>query len=497
MAELEEVFQIIEEGDIQNPSLRGKLSTLRQLVKEEKNLELTIEQEKLLVKLFQSRDGKTRKNLALLLGAIGTDEIVEDLFKAYKKEEQRFVKSAYLIAMAQRDYRNYVRDFKEEIEELQKSEITDENRKHMQEQLRELTKLVVAMEGVLKHKFIGSHEDSHIVLLTNKNCVEATSKQMISLQPIEFRSGVRVTTNRLQKLLPIRTYHELLFVVDGMKLLPSDMVSCAKKIVQSDLIEFLKKRHEGSTPFYFRVELKTSLPLDKKSELVKKLITYIEQDSHRELINSTTNYEIEIRLVENQEGNYYTFVKLYTIRDVRFEYRSESVSTSIKPVDAALLVELAKPYMKIDARVLDPFCGVGTMLIERQKVVKANTSYGIDYLGEAITKAHRNTELAGQIIHYVNKDFFAFTHEYVFDEIFTNMPFAMGRTTKEEITVLYERFFVQSKIHLEVDGQIIMYTHDCELAKTLAKKNGYEVIEQFPILTKKHTDLLILYRKDK
>ena len=33
-----------------------------------------------------------------------------------------------------------------------------------------------------------------------------------------------------------------------------------------------------------------------------------------------------------------------------------------------MIVALAEPYLKENAQILDPFCGVGTMLIERISV---------------------------------------------------------------------------------------------------------------------------------
>ena len=175
------------------------------------------------------------------------------------------------------------------------------------------------------------------------------------------------------------------------------------------------------------------MELDKRSAFAKALSSEIERKSKRELINTTSNYEFEIRLIENNVGTFNILVKLYTIKDRRFTYRMNVLPTSIKPVNAALTVELAKKYMKEEAQVLDPFCGVGTMLIERHKAVKANTTYGIDIYGQAIDMARENTERARQIIHYINRDFADFTHEYYFDEIITNMPFAIGRKTESEI----------------------------------------------------------------
>ncbi len=51
------------------------------------------------------------------------------------------------------------------------------------------------------------------------------------------------------------------------------------------------------------------------------------------------------------------------------------------------ITQLAKDYLKEEAQVLDPFCGVGTMLIERNQVKKAKVMYGVDLYGEAIDGA--------------------------------------------------------------------------------------------------------------
>ena len=271
-----------------------------------------------------------------------------------------------------------------------------------------------------------------------------------------------------------------------------DAIKAAATISSSDLLNVLKKAHSGTTPFYFRVEIKSKIPLDKKSIFAKKFSSELERLSSRQLLNSPTNYEFEIRLIENKIGTFNVLVKFNTIKDERFDYRVENISSSIKPVNAALLVALAKDYMIDNARVLDPFCGVGTMLIERQKIVKANTSYGIDILSDAINKAKINTEAAGQIIHYINRDFFDFTHEYVFDEIFTNMPFRIGRKTEEEIYELYRKFFDKAKEFLTQDGTIIMYSHNRDYVSQLTKENRFTIVKEFEIMDKEETFLFII-----
>ena len=196
--------------------------------------------------------------------------------------------------------------------------------------------------------------------------------------------------------------------------------------------------------------------------------------------------------MENKDGRFNVMVKLFTLEDNRFDYRKEVVAASIRPVNAALLVQVAKEYMMEDARVLDPFCGVGTMLIERQKKINADTSYGLDIFEEAIEKARRNTEAAGQLIHYVNRDCFTFTHEYLFDEIFTNMPFAQGRKTPAEIYDIYVRFFETAGELVTPNGMIMLYTHDKAYVDKLALKEGYVVLKKCQINVKEDTWLYVL-----
>ena len=99
-----------------------------------------------------------------------------------------------------------------------------------------------------------------------------------------------------------------------------------------------------------------------------------------------------------------------------------AIAMSIHPATAAMLMYLAKPYLKENAQILDPCCGVGTMLIERDILVPAREKYGIDIFGDAIDMARENAALAGEKINFIHRDYFDFKHDYKFDEIVTNMP---------------------------------------------------------------------------
>lgn len=489
------IEEIVE--NIQNDiDLRKNLSQLRKEIKE-KSAKLSLlyklgNNYNLFTDLLDNEDPKVRKNVALLIGELEIQQALDLLYARYKVEDKLFIKSSYITAMGRIDCRKYLDNFKERIKILSKEEVTIENKKHILEELKELSDIIVKYEGIKEHKFIGYKKQSNMVLLTNRNYVDATLGQLVGIKAKEFNAGIMLQTDHLEEVLSIRTYQEALFVIPGMKSVIADANEAANIIVQSSLIKFLLERHEGGAPFYFRVEVKSKMPLDKKSEFAKKLSSEIELLSDRKLINNTSNYEFEIRAIQNREGEYNLLVKLFTIVDDRFAYRQNVIATSIKPVNAALVAELAKDYMKADAKVLDPFCGVGTMLIERHKRVKANTMYGIDLLEDAIDGARLNTKQAHQIAHYINKDFFEFTHEYLFDEVITNMPFQIGRVTQEEIIELYSKFFIKIKQHLNQDGVVIMYSHDKDIVKKLAPQNGFEILKVFEISMKEGTYLFIL-----
>lgn len=474
---------------------RTLLSELRKGIKERENFGIVYdkvcEDTDFFMSLLSNEDPKTRKNAALLLGDLGIEEALDELWAAYEAETQLFVKSAYLSALSHLDYDILMPKLHERYTLLSSETLTEENRKHFEEELRVLNDMLVAREGINTHIFKGYLNEHDCILLTNRSYKDITANQLAGEELLPFSSGVRVKTSNLKKVLEIRTYSELLFVIPGMEICPANPDMLAAKIAASGLIEMLKADHKGLLPFYFRLEIKSRQPLDKKTVFAKRLASAIEQATNHTLINSPHDYEFELRMIEDKNGNYHTLIKYMTIPDVRFDYRQEHVSSSIKPSTAALLVELAKDYMVKDAQVLDPFCGVATMLIERQMVVKANTSYGIDTSLEAIEKAKQNTLNAGQIIHFVNRNFFTFTHEYLFDEIFTNMPWAIGKVSQHDINDIYRNFFIQAKSVLKPQGTIILYTHDADLAQYFGLLHGYTLKKSYPVLEKAGTALMI------
>lgn len=448
--------------------------------------------------LLKDEDPKIRKNVAQILGQLGVQDSLTHLYEAYKREETLFVRGSYLAAMKELDYRKYLEPLKERLEQLKNMAVPEESRKHIQEELRLLQDMIVTMEGYQKHSFTGWEEPSDVILMTNRNFRQVTADHLTDCETQMLHAGVQVHTEHLKEIYQIRTFSQLLFVLKDCRILKAgipwetaktkDMDLAAKQIAKqisdSSLLSFLEKRHQGKPPFYFRIECKSSMSLKQKSVFTRKLAFYLQQETEESLLNSTSHYEVELRLIENKSGDFHFLVKLFTYKDPRFSYRREAMSTSIQPPVAALVMELAKDYLKEGAQVLDPFCGVGTMLIERSRFCETGDLYGVDLFGKGIQAARRNTERAGLLVNYVNRDFFDFTHTYLFDEVVTNMPRVIGKKTKEEITRLYEKFWEKIQTHLVNGGILLMYSYDGDILRETILEEVFQMEEVFEISKK-------------
>ncbi|MBP3676848.1 MAG: methyltransferase, partial [Agathobacter sp.] len=284
----------------------------------------------------------------------------------------------------------------------------------------------------------------------------------------------------------------MVFPLDIKEYLSDNPVEAAKAICESNIFELLNRLHKEEGEYYFRIECKSAMDLEKRSVFTRKLATELENLSKGQLVNSTSDYEVELRLIANKEGKFFPCLRLLTIKNNRFDYRKNAIAASIHPSTAALIMELAKDYLKEDAQIMDPFCGVGTMLIERNKKVPAREMYGTDIFGEAIAYARENTEAAGVRINYIHRDFMDFKHDYLFNEIVTNMPLR-GAKTKQEMDAFYSAFFEKVPQHLTKDAVVIMYTNEIGFVKKqLRLHKEFSLLQETCMQPKTDFYLLIL-----
>ena len=477
-------------------NIRTNLSSLRQQVKEQEKKEVVfnrvLEKEDLFFSFLKHEDAKTRKNAALLLGDLAYQNAVDVLYDAYVNEGTLFVKASYLQAMAELSVGDKLVPLKEVLAKLVETEPEVENKKHVEEEIRALRKIIISTEGIQKHTPDIKGKKVKVILLTNRTQRETIRRTITCGDASVHPLGVLVENADLEQLMQLRTYREMVFPLQIDGYLTENPVDAAKKVWESGIIELLNDVHKEDSPYYFRIECKSAMDLEKRSTFTRKLGAELESLSKGQLINSTSDYEVELRLIANKDGLFFPCVRLLTIKNHRFDYRKNAIAASIHPSTAALIMELAKDYLKEDAQIMDPFCGVGTMLIERNIKVPAREMYGTDIFGEAIAFARENTEAAGVRVNYIHRDFMDFKHDYLFNEIITNMPLR-GQKTKQEMDAFYGAFFEKVKTHLAKDAVIIMYTNEIGFVKKqLRLHKEFTLLQETCLQPKNDFNLLIM-----
>ena len=479
----------------QKENIRTNLSNLRQLIKaDEAKISVQafiVENEVLVLGFLKHEDAKTRKNAALLLGDMQYQNALEGLMDAYQNEQTLFVKASYLQALMELEIKDELSKLKAWLDELSALEVTLENKKHIDEQIRALRKIIIAHEGISRHEIDIEKKDVDVLLMTNRSQRE-TIRRTITYGTAKIHPlGIEVHTDELSKLIELRTYREIAFLLDTKDFLPAEPVEAAKILAGSNMLSILRLLHTGEGSFYFRIECKSSMDLEARSAFTKKLGAELERQTKGQMINSTSDYEVEIRLIMNKEGNFFPCMLLNTLKSNRFSYRKNAIATSIHPSTAALIMELAKPYLKENAQIMDPFCGVGTMLIERDNAVGTKQMYGTDIFGDAIIYARENSILAGKQINYIHRDFMDFKHEYLFDEIITNMPLR-GKKTKQEMDAFYQKFFDKMPEILNRDAVVILYTNEIGFVKKQLRLHKEFALQQETCLQPKNDFYLLI-----
>lgn len=476
--------------------VRANLIALRDALRDDKNsraLAYLMEGDfGVFCRLLKDEDPKVRRNAAQILGKMKSEDLLPILFNTYKEEKTLYVRADHLKAIAELDYQPLLPELEHILEELRLAGTAPEEAKHVSAEIRMLQDMVMRYHRPRRHRFIGKETPLELILVTNRSQREATARQLQGRTVTMLAGGIRVKAVTVEEILGIRTWSEVLLPVETDPL-PSCRPEKLGRMLAAPVLDRIQGLYQGKEPFLFRIEWKSPMTREKRGILIRRLSDGLEQASGGRLINSVSDYEVELRLLDRKDGSLIPMLKLSGIPDHRFAYRGEYVASSIAPVNAALAVELARPYLKEEAQILDPFCGVGTMLIERNYAVHAGTMYGVDIFGEAIDKARRNTEHAGMRAYYINKDFFAFGHEYLFDEIITDMPQVTASRPKQEIRELYLRFFEKAGDCLKEEAVLVLYATEPQFVlEALREHTRYRLVKRYIVNEKNGTTVFVI-----
>lgn len=462
----------------ENP--RGILSVIRDIIKKEKPRGIFMRamgsSKGKLGEFLQHSDPKVRKNVCGIISELGDSAYLESLYSAYDSEEQLFVKSSYILAIgncggildAEKLTSIYEELIKKEKAKIDNSE-NKKDEKHINEEKRALTKSIAKLSPPVKHEFIGFKNPVPMILTTMNDHFQMTLMDLKqkSINGTLVTEGIHIKEKDIKNIYTCRTFYELLFPLEACNKLELNYKTIAAAIVKADIVSFLNQCHgsDKNTPFWYRVEYRTTDYSKDRSEFVKNLSRELDEISGGNLKNSPSSYEIEIRIVE-ENNRCKVFLKLYTIKDNRFDYREKVLGASINPVTSAIVMKSIEKWLKPNSKVIDPFCGVGTMLIERAKLKGYKTLTGVDIFNVAIEAATINSNLANVKIDLISEDIVEFRSFDLYDEMISNMPFE-SKSGRGFDAKLYSKFVGRIPSLVRPGGMVFLYT----VEKTLLKES--------------------------
>ena len=148
---------------------RANLIALRSAVKDEKEKRafayLLGGDFSVLCRLLEHEDTKVRKNAALLLGEMESEDLLPVLFDSYKKENTLFVRPDYLKAIAGMDCEAFLDEMEGQLEMLRAKEPLPEEKKHVSAEMRMLQNILLKYRSPRPHVFHGYDKMEPMLLL--------------------------------------------------------------------------------------------------------------------------------------------------------------------------------------------------------------------------------------------------------------------------------------------------------------------------------------------
>ncbi|MBS5113039.1 MAG: methyltransferase domain-containing protein [Coprobacillus cateniformis] len=459
-----------------NEQIRESLIELKSLAGNDSLIKNDQELKEKLIDLLKNDDPKIRKNSAILLGYY--QDTVGVLLDAYRQEKTDYVKDAYLKGISMQDCHRHIQELK--LIQSQLIHFDSVPTKHIQAQLKILNPLILKNQTHKKKIIKLKHDPVDVILTTLPYYQFVLFDSVLHLKYKPVTQGVLVRSDSLYDLQNIRAYKDMIIPLQSASGMDISLEAIVAGLKRSNLSDVLDRLYDDHSLFYFRV---VDGLREKNAPLIKKVSEKLFEMYPEILLNTTENYDIEIILREIKRGKVNAYLRLTHLKNPRFNYRKEVIATSLQPYVAATLVELAKPYMKENGKVLDPFVGCGTLLIERNFALPSKFAMGIDIYGLGIEAARKNTKLAGQNIYYVHKDALRFVNNEMFDEIITDMPTLSQVNDAKQLKDIYDRFFERIRRLVKPGGYVFIYTSEISLVrKNLRLQEGYlTLIEHYEI----------------
>jgi len=429
--------------------------------------------------LLSHEKPKVRKNAARLIGELYLPGDFEALQNALFSEGTKFVLPSLVLALgnAGEEAANALKQFSDALPK----DYPPEDEKHVTELREALAAARSRCETKKRREFTGLKAPADILLSVQPNCekllLDEALKKGIGLKKTPMGPVARTTDYR--EIFALRTFEEALFPL-GIIPAPrgesrqalSEWAQGARAAAER-FLALLSSCLSGGAPYPYRIELRGEIG-DRKAAISALAMALGETGG---LLNSPSAYDAEFRAA-CEKGKTRLYAKLFVPEDPRFSYRKGAVSASIHPVNAAALMRFALPYLKENARVIDPCCGSGTLLIERAKLgLPVSDLLGVDIDGKALEIARKNAEAAKVKAGFVRSDAARFSPKHPGDELFANLPFGTRVGTAESNAAFYRSLVNRLDRLLAPNGVAVFYTTQFAPLSRLLKDANWQIVD--------------------
>ncbi|MBR6006330.1 MAG: methyltransferase domain-containing protein [Clostridia bacterium] len=420
---------------------------------------------------------KIRRNSARLLGSLSRDaKDARLLIDRLSAEETRFVRPSLLLALGSVGGE----EAEAVLDAYTPAAPADETeKKHYEEECEALKLARAAVMKHEKHSFAGLDREYEIELAAPDRLTAQLESELrqLGLEPYDIRrSSLKVKTKDYPALFAARCFHEALFPIASVNEPTAENIAAAAKPFMT---AFMPAVHAGEPPFRYRIEIEGELPGERTA--FKKTLRDLLDDGM--LVNAPSDYELELRICAAPGGTR-LYLKLLTVKDDRFLYRKETIPASMNPATAAAVLRFAGDHLKVNARVIDPCCGSGTLLFERGLLSPCDSLTGVDIAHKAIDAARTNAEAA--VRHYgmrqakfICNDILRFEVKRPYDELICNLPFGNRVGSHSSCEKLYAGLLDKLPTLVKKGGIALLYTMEFTLLKKLIRERpGLEILSQ-------------------
>lgn len=401
-----------------------------------------------LIACLSAENAKVRKNAARLLGALGNPSDGKALAAALECEQTLFVVPSILLALGSCGGE----EAKAALAAYAPPSPRDETEQKHVAEIRAAARRAKAVLFPSPLRTVDKLDKKRTALLVPPPGF--LPELMEELSELGFESSARpegaaVATEALSPLFAARCFTELLLpVAENLPLRP----------------EALAEAVRGELTQPYRVELS-----GYSGDRHRFIHAFVEEAGGD---NNPSAYALEARIVVHGERAD-LYIKPASFPDTRFAYRKKTLPASMHPALAACIVRCAAPFcQKAKPAVLDPFCGSGTLLFEREKRGACSELLGADIAAAAVSAARENARAGGSRAKFIQKDARAFVPRVPADEVYANLPFGNRVGVHKDNEDLYRVFVNRLPSLLAGGGVAALYTMEYTLLSRCLERSA-------------------------